>query len=292
MKRPITRSDIALWMKFTEQTQCTGFNRENPMNYFPEFTQKIILVSGAAQGIGKAIADALLQCGARVVATDIQFSESILPANSRAGCDTNYFAIKLDVTDTKAVNELVAQVEQQLGPIDYLASVAGILHMNSLLETTDEQWQQSFAVNTTGGFNLCRAVARRMQLRKRGAIVAVSSNAASTPRVNMGAYAASKAALSQMIKCLGLELAQHHIRCNLVSPGSTDTPMQQQLWRDETGPARVIQGSLHDYRLGIPLQKIATPEMIAQSVLFLLSDKAAHITMENIRVDGGATLGL
>lgn len=268
------------------------------MNSFPEFTNKIVLVTGAAQGIGKAIADALLHCGAHVIATDIQFTGHTLPehfltANGPTENNTgSYVPVHLDVTDVNAVNALVARIEQQLGAIEYLASVAGILHMNSLLETTDEQWQQSFAVNTTGSFNLCRAVARRMQLRQRGALVAVSSNAASTPRVNMGAYAASKAALSQMVKCLGLELAQHNIRCNLVSPGSTDTPMQRQLWRDETGPEQVIQGSLENYRLGIPLQKIATPETIAQSVLFLLSNNATHITMENILVDGGATLGL
>lgn len=262
------------------------------MSYFPEFTDKIVLVTGAAQGIGKALVDALLPLGARVVATDIQFIGNLLSTNTSPEKVTeNYFPVHLDVTNSNAVNELVAHIEQQLGPIEFLASVAGILHMNSLLETTDQQWQQSFAVNTTGGFNLCRAVARRMQGRQRGAIVAVSSNAASTPRTNMGAYAASKAALSHMIKCLGLELAQHNIRCNLVSPGSTDTQMQRQLWRDETGPAQVIKGSLESYRLGIPLQKIATPETIVHSVLFLLSDKAGHITMENILVDGGATLG-
>lgn len=263
------------------------------MNFFPEFTNQIFLVTGAAQGIGKTLVDALLPLGARVVATDIQFTGDLSSLNVlQESSAINYFPVYLDVTNADAVNKLVAHIEQQLGPIEYLASIAGILHMNSLLETTDQQWQQSFAVNTTGGFNMCRAVARRMQARQRGVIVAVSSNAASTPRTNMGAYAASKAALSQMIKCLGLELAQHNIRCNLVSPGSTDTQMQRQLWRDETGPAQVIKGSLDNYRLGIPLQKIATPETIVHSILFLLSDKAAHITMENILVDGGATLGL
>lgn len=248
-------------------------------------------MSGAAQGIGKAIADALLQAGAVVIATDIQFSCTSISDVSAEDKARNYFALRLDVTNVHDVNALIAQVEQALGPIDYLASVAGILHLNSLLETTDEQWERSFAVNATGGFNLCRAVARRMQLRQRGSIVAVSSNAATTPRVNMGAYAASKAALAQMIKCLGLELAQHNIRCNLVSPGSTDTEMQRQLWRDATGPAQVIQGSLENHRLGIPLKKIASPETVAHSVLFLLSENAAHITLGNLVVDGGATLG-
>lgn len=252
---------------------------------YSEFQDKIVLVTGAAQGIGKAVADALLQAGARVIAADIQFTNSTLVASE------NFYSIHLDVNNSHAVNRLIAQIETQIGPIDYLASIAGILRMNSLLETTDTEWQDTFAINTTGSFYVCRAVARVMVRRQRGAIVAVSSNAAQVPRINMGAYAASKAALSQLIKCFGLELAQHNIRCNLVSPGSTDTNMQRQLWKDATGPAQVIKGSLENYRGGIPLQRIATPEAIAQSVLFLLSDGAAHITLENILVDGGATLG-
>lgn len=256
------------------------------MAFYTEFYNKVALVTGAAQGIGKAVADALLQAGARVVAADIQFPQTSLIERT-----TNYFPINLDVTQSQSVTALVSQIEKQLGPVDYLASVAGILRMNSLLELSDKDWQDTFNINTTGSFYVCRSVARNMAIRQRGAIVAVSSNAAQVPRINMGAYAASKAALSQMIKCLGLEVAQYNIRCNLVSPGSTDTDMQRQLWQDETGPAQVIKGSLENYRLGIPLQRIATPQTIANSILFLLSDHAAHITMENIVVDGGATLG-
>lgn len=252
---------------------------------YSEFQDKIVLVTGAAQGIGKAVADALLHTGARVIAADIQFTDRTLSSSG------NFYPIHLDVNNSHAVNQLVAQIETQIGALDYLASIAGILRMNSLLETTDKEWQDTFAINTTGSFYVCRAVARAMVKRQRGAIVAVSSNAAQVPRINMGAYAASKAALSQLVKCFGLELAQHNIRCNLVSPGSTDTEMQRQLWKDATGPAQVIKGSLENYRGGIPLQRIATPEAIAQSVLFLLSDNAAHITLENILVDGGATLG-
>ncbi len=252
---------------------------------YSEFQDKVVLVTGAAQGIGKAVVDALLLADARVIAADIQYTNHTLATSG------NFYPIHLDVNNSQAVNQLISQIEKQVGAVDYLASIAGILRMNSLLETTDKEWQETFAVNTTGSFYVCRAVARAMVLRQRGAIVAVSSNAAQVPRINMGAYAASKAALSQLIKCLGLELAQHNIRCNLVSPGSTDTDMQRQLWKDSSGPAHVIKGSLENYRTGIPLQRIATPEMVAKSILFLLSENAAHITMENILVDGGATLG-
>lgn len=244
-----------------------------------EFNGKIAVVTGAGRGIGKAVTDVLAKSGAKVAALDIAFPND----------DKNQFLV--DVADSGAVNKTISAVENQLGEIDYLVNVAGILHVSSLLECSDEDWKHTFAVNTTGAFNVCRAVGRRMLPRRRGAIVAVSSNAATTPRIGMGAYAASKAATSQMLKCLGLELAQANIRCNIVAPGSTDTDMQRQLWADASSAEQVIGGSLEHYRLGIPLQRIASPENIASVVLFLLSSHAAHITLESILVDGGATLG-
>src|SRR5690606_32681922 len=120
--------------------------------------------------------------------------------------------------------------------------------------------------------------------------VVVASNAARTPRLDMAAYAASKAAAVMFTKCLGLEVAQHGIRCNVVSPGSTDTPMQRALWSDQRGPEQVVAGDLARYRLGIPLGRIATPHDIASAVVFLLSSEARQITMQELCVDGGATL--
>ncbi|WP_435106946.1 SDR family oxidoreductase, partial [Arhodomonas sp. AD133] len=92
--------------------------------------------------------------------------------------------------------------------------------------------------------------------------------------------------------CLGLELAGYGIRCNVVSPGSTDTPMQRALWTDERGGAAAVAGDLTRHRLGIPLGRLARPEDVAEAVAFLLSEQAAHITLQDIQVDGGATLGL
>ncbi|CAM3856650.1 MULTISPECIES: 2,3-dihydro-2,3-dihydroxybenzoate dehydrogenase [Pseudoalteromonas] len=251
-----------------------------------EFTGRIALVTGAYQGIGKALVEQLLARGAIVVAADIATAASQLQEVT-----ANHFQIHLDVTNKNLVQTVVEEIEIQLGAIEYVASVAGILHMGTLLEQSDAQWLDTFAVNCHGPFYLCQAVANKMRIRKRGAIVAVSSNAASTPRVNMGSYCASKAALSAMIKTLALEVAPFNIRCNLVAPGSTDTQMQQQLWRDENGAEQTIQGDLTQFKLGIPLGRIASATDIANSILFLLSDQARHITMANLLVDGGATLG-
>jgi 2,3-dihydro-2,3-dihydroxybenzoate dehydrogenase len=129
-----------------------------------------------------------------------------------------------------------------------------------------------------------------MITRRRGAIVTVTSNAAGVPRAGMAAYAASKAAAAHFTRCLGLELAAHGIRCNVVAPGSTDTPMQRSLWNEETRDAPVIAGDPATYRTGIPLGRIATPEDIADAVLFLASERARHITLHDLYVDGGATL--
>ncbi|HEY7773715.1 MAG TPA: 2,3-dihydro-2,3-dihydroxybenzoate dehydrogenase [Marinagarivorans sp.] len=245
-----------------------------------EFKHKVAVVSGAKQGIGKAIADALAAQAAKVIRLDIGFDN-----------DGRAQQYRLDVTDANAVNQRIAQIEREHGAIEFAVNTAGILRTGTLLETSDADWADTFAVNTTGAFYFCRAIARYMVLRKRGAIVAVGSNAAAVPRMGMGAYAASKAATTQLLKCLGLELAESNIRCNIVAPGSTDTAMQRQLWRSEQDAENVIAGNLQQYRLGIPLARIAAPEQIAQSVMFLLSDAASHITLETLVVDGGATLG-
>lgn len=252
------------------------------------FSEACVLVTGAANGIGEALAQALLAQGARVMAFDQDAAGlQALQANSNPA---QLFIAEVDISDAAAVNAAVMEGERALGPIDKLACVAGILQMGKIADLTDEQWSRTFAVNVNGTFNVCRVVSQGMIARKRGAIVNVSSNAATTPRASMGAYAASKAAVTQMTRCLGLELAEHGIRCNIVSPGSTDTEMQRAMWRTGSSAEMVIEGSLAGYRLGIPLRKIARADEIVESILFLLSDRASHITLHDLRVDGGATL--
>lgn len=256
-----------------------------------QFEGKVALVTGAAQGIGAAVARKLAAGGAALAVFDVKAGAvEHMAATLRAG-GTQAIGIAVDVTDSAAVNAAVARVRSELGEIDVLVNVAGILRMGSILDYSDEDWERTFAVNAGGVFRLCRAVAAGMVERKRGAIVTVASNASTVPRMQMGAYAASKAASTQFMRCLGLELAQHGIRCNVVSPGSTDTEMQRQLWNGTDGSQGVIGGSLDTFRLGIPLKRIATPEDIADAVLYLASDSARHITMHDLRIDGGATLG-
>lgn len=242
---------------------------------------KVAFVTGAAGGIGDAVVRQLVAAGAQVAATDA------VPLASLPAGATGHL---LDVRDAAQVDALVDKVEREIGPIGLGVNVAGILATGLVTETDDAAWRNVFAVNTDGVFNVSRALARKMTPRQAGAIVTVSSNAAGVPRHGMAAYAASKAATTMFTRCLGLELAPLGIRCNIVAPGSTLTPMQTGMWTDDNGAQRVIAGQPGTYKTGIPLQKLATPDDIAASVLFLLSDQAGHITMTDIYVDGGATL--
>lgn len=244
------------------------------------FEGKIAVVSGAAQGIGAAVAKALAERGALVAGFDIKAVEA--PGVT--------LALPVDVSDSAQVDAAVARVERELGPIGILVNVAGILHALPALDMSDDDWDRTLSVNAGGVFRLCRAVAARMVPRRGGVIVTVASNASSVPRQQMAAYAASKAASTQFTRCLGLELAEHGIRCNVVSPGSTDTDMQRQLWNSPDSARQVIAGSPASFRVGIPLGRIASAADIADAVCFLASDSARHITMHDLRVDGGATL--
>lgn len=248
---------------------------------------KVALVTGAARGIGGAVVEALVGAGATVAALDVEAEGLELAAGRHGGRVVPYV---VDVGDPAAVVRAVAAVEEEVGPIGIGVSVAGVLRHKSVCETTDEDWAATFAVNATGAFTVLRELARRMVPRGSGSLVTVGSNSVGVPRVGMAAYAASKAAITMLTRCLGLELAGSGIRCNVVSPGSTDTRMQRLLWTDEDGPRAVIEGDPGQFRVGIPLGRIADPADIAEAVLFLASDRARHITMQNLYVDGGATL--
>lgn len=251
---------------------------------------KVALVTGAAQGIGEAVVRELAASGARVAAVDINADKLRALACELTRAGLGVAAYPADVRDHAAADATVNAVECGMGPIAILVNVAGILRTGPIVDITDEEWAAVFAVNTDGVFHFCRAAARRMLGRGEGAIITVASNSTGVPRMHMAAYSASKAATAMFTKCLGLELAGRGIRCNVVSPGSTDTAMQRTMWNDDSGEQSVIDGSLAMYRTGIPLRRLASPADVAGAVAFLASDQAAHITMHDLFVDGGAAL--
>ena len=254
------------------------------------FAGRTALITGAAHGIGAAVARALAAEGARVVGTDLDLLGMRRLVTELRHCGYDAHGRALDVRDTAAVEAAVAEVEDVVGPIDVLVNVAGILRAGPVLDLDDDAWRELLDVNLGGVVRCSRAVAGPMASRCRGAIVTVASNAAGVPRMHMAAYAASKAAAAHFTRCLGLELAGSGVRCNVVSPGSTDTRMQRMLWDSPGAAEATVRGRLDLFKTGIPLGRIAAPDDIAAAVLFLASDRARHITMQDLYVDGGAAL--
>lgn len=250
----------------------------------------VTLVVGAAQGIGRATALTLSRAGHRLVLLD-RDSDGLRKTAALIGDDIPVYPV--DIRDADAIEFAVGSIESDHGPIERLAHVAGVFATGSVLDSDPDDWQRMFDVNVTGLLSVLRAVGRVMRQRRSGAIVVVGSNSAGVPRMGMGAYGSSKAAAAMIVRVAGLELAQYGIRANIVAPGSTDTAMQRSLWEDpddDAGARSAIDGDPAQFKVGIPLGRIADPADIADSIEFLLSDRARHITMQALYVDGGATL--
>ncbi|MEI8596422.1 2,3-dihydro-2,3-dihydroxybenzoate dehydrogenase [Photobacterium sp. Hal280] len=259
--------------------------QQTAMTFSGQFANKVVWVTGAARGIGHAVAMSFHQLGAQVIGLDIDFS-----AAHEAGIEHPFATYTVDISNPDAVREVAQRILTAFPVIDVLANVAGILRMGQTEELSVEDWHTCLNVNASGVFYLLQQVIPVFKQQRHGAVVTVSSNAAHVPRQHMTAYCASKAALSSLANCAALELAPYGVRCNLVSPGSTDTPMQRSLWQSEDAEQRTIAGFPEQFKLGIPLGKIAQPQEIAQVVVFLASDLASHVTLQDIVVDGGAIL--
>ncbi|EQA5671301.1 2,3-dihydro-2,3-dihydroxybenzoate dehydrogenase EntA [Cronobacter malonaticus] len=246
-----------------------------------DFQGKNVWVTGAGKGIGYTTALAFAGAGANVTGFDLAFSQADYPF----ACET------LDVADAAAVAGVCERLLGNSPRLDVLVNAAGILRMGATDELAPDDWQQTFAVNVGGAFNFFQQTMAQFRAQKGGAIVTVASDAAHTPRIGMSAYGASKAALKSLALTVGLELASSGVRANLVSPGSTDTDMQRTLWKSEDAEQQRIRGFAEQFKLGIPLGKIAQPQEVANTILFLASDLASHITLQDIVIDGGSTLG-
>lgn len=243
-----------------------------PAHPTPGITGRHALVTGAAGGIGSAVTTALTAAGARVSRWDVNLTSTTdAPA-----------AMQVDVSDAAAVRTAFAELDDG-DPVDIVVNAAGIL---------SDDWDLCMAVNATGVRNVLDAASSAMATRGRGAIVVLSSNAAVIPRIAMSAYAASKAAATSYTRSIGLTVARQGVRVNIVSPGSTLTPMLTGMWSDDTDRQAVLDGTPADFRIGIPLGRIASPEDVAHAVCYLCSDAAQHVTMHDLRVDGGATLDM
>ena len=246
-----------------------------------DFQGKTVWVTGAGKGIGYHTACAFQQAGAQVIGFDRCFDQAAYP----------FVKEMLDVADPDAVQRVCQRLLAAQPRLDVLVNAAGILRTGSTETLSFADWQACLAVNAGGAFNLFQQTLPRFRQQLAGAIVTVASNAVHAPRLGMSAYGASKAALRSLCQTVGLEMAPCGVRCNLVSPGSTDTDMQRSLWHTADAEQATINGFPDQYKLGIPLRKIAQPREIVNTILFLASDLASHVVLQDIVVDGGATLG-
>ena len=249
---------------------------------------KVVFVTGAGTGIGRAVAIRMAEEGAHLVVTSRTRSHALETATLvREVSGVEPLTLELDQTDQPAIAAGLRVAAEKLGPIDVLSNNAGIDEPTEppVSETSDAIWEDTFRVNVTGVFWLCRAAIPLM--RDGGSIVNMGSGNGIAPRVNAAAYSASKAALLQLTRSLALELAPRHIRVNCVCPGVVDTPLTDLfLAREEDAVA-----SRAEYAKSNPLGRIADPREIANCVLFLASEESSFVTGAPLIVDGGGLAG-
>jgi NAD(P)-dependent dehydrogenase (short-subunit alcohol dehydrogenase family) len=242
-----------------------------------ESLAKVALVTGAARGIGLAVARRFLAEGWRVALLDID-GELLHDAVASLADPENTLALQCDVSDATAVNETIAAADQRFGRFDALVNNAGVAVFTPFLETSDEDWNRIMAVNLTGPFLCTKAATPFMRNHGGGAIVNVTSISGLRASTLRSAYGTSKAGLAHLTKQLAVELASLGIRVNAVAPGPVDTAMAKAVHSPE------IRADYHDH---IPLNRYGLEEELAEAVFFLCDDRSSYITGQILAVDGG-----
>jgi 2,3-dihydro-2,3-dihydroxybenzoate dehydrogenase len=248
---------------------------------------KRALIVGAAQGIGKGCATVFESLGATLSLADLEM-ERVEQVRLGLSRPSDHSAHRVDVSNETSIDELVRDAIEVMGHLDITVCTAGVLFPAAFLDQTTAEWDKTFAVNARGAFLVAQRSARHMVERANGGRIILYSSIIGTSvvRRNNVAYCASKAAVAQAVRAMALELGPHNITVNAISPGSTETEMlvsTQSVGDIES----VIHGDAEQWRLGIPLGRLAQPEDQALATAFLASDAARHITGQEIAVDGG-----
>jgi 3-oxoacyl-[acyl-carrier protein] reductase len=237
------------------------------------------IVTGAARGIGKAIALAFVREGAKVALVDVDKEKLEVLKNEIE--KEKVIAILCDITKSLEVKAMADQVRKAFGRIDILVNNAGIIRRGTIETVTEEDWDRVIQVNLKGTFNCCKAVVETMKSQRYGKIVNISSIAGKMGDITSApGYGPSKAGMDALTKTLARQLAQYGINVNGVAPHAIETEMSAQ-WSQERTKEIIAS---------IPLGRLGKPEDVANAVLFLASDEASFITGEILDVNGGALM--
>jgi len=253
------------------------------------FEGRGVVVTGAAQGMGRAIAEAFISEGARVVLSDLN-EEGVFKTAGELGQNGNTFAVRCDVTKADDVKSLIESAVDHLGAIDVFVNNAGTITMRQVIELGEDEWDLVMGVNAKGVFLCTREVLPHMLDRKSGAIVNVDSQAGKRGYKLFAHYCASKAAVIVFSKGVALEVAPH-VRINCVCPGIVNTDMMEREYGWEQAMTGEPKESIQKrWMSGIPMGRFQEPEHIARVALFLASDDASEMTGQAINVTGGMVM--
>jgi 2-hydroxycyclohexanecarboxyl-CoA dehydrogenase len=244
---------------------------------------KVAIVTGSAQGIGRAIAMRLASEGAKVAIADLDFEGAGRTAEEIKKAGGNALAVKLDVSRLQDALDAAERVERELGPIDILVNNAGWDKLEPFLESTPETWDKVIAINYRGVLNCCKAVAPRMQQRKHGKIVSISSDAGRVGSTGEAVYAGCKAAIIGFSKTIAREFARYGINVNVVCPGPTQTALLKTAMAGR-------EGVLDAMAKGIPFRRLGQPEDLAGAVAFFASSDSDYATGQVLSISGGLTM--
>jgi NAD(P)-dependent dehydrogenase (short-subunit alcohol dehydrogenase family) len=248
---------------------------------------KVSLVTGAARGIGQAIADRLAESGSRVVYTDVDLEGARLAASSKASA----MALGLDVTKSDEIGSVIDKVIRELGSLDLVVNNAGInslVHRVTIDEYPRSEWDRILAVDLTGLYEVSKAAAVVMRSRGGGRIINIASIAGLVPLRLQCAYVAAKAGVVNLTRAMALELGPHGVLVNGIAPGSTLTEGTRKLFYGEDGSFRTHVQRMLDH---VPLGRPGTPQEIAVAALFLADPENTYVNGHILVVDGGWTAG-
>lgn len=259
------------------------------INY--DFTDKVVIITGASMGLGKAIATEFAKSHANIVVADINIDEANKTKEELLKkYKTQIMTYKLDVSNYNEFSNMILQVEKQMGHIDILVNNAGICETISLIEMKTDSIDKMIKINLNGTIYGCKTVLPIMKKQKYGKIVNISSVAGKLGSVNSAVYSATKSGIIELTACLAREYAKDNINVNCVLPGIIRTPLWENMLNDLTNSSGLKKDEVfRNFTKDIPLGRPQEPKDIANAVLFLCCDEANNITAQNLGVDGGQT---